>query len=151
MLTVRLLHLLALGSLVDMICDMWCCFYGPKVNVLWIEAFKDWLLRYLRDTLLVCFVCMNCVPGFDCLDKGWSKKVSKYELSSGDPSRLPAVVALAGRWIQMQGLKSGSFLLYFRYFGGSYVNNVNSVLLVFHTYEFTTNCCFSVLLGFVAW
>lgn len=29
---------------------------------------------------------MNCVLGFDCLDKGWSKKVScKYELSSGDP------------------------------------------------------------------
>lgn len=86
MLATGLSCLLAVGSLVDMTYDLCCCVYGPKVNVLQIEAFQDWLLRYLRDTLLFCFVCVNCVLGFDCLDKGWSKKVScKYELSSGDP------------------------------------------------------------------
>lgn len=38
----------------------------------------------------------------------------------------------------------------FRCGGGSYVNIVNSVLVVFHTYQCTTSCCFSVVLGFVA-
>lgn len=30
------------------------------------------------------------------------------------------------------------------------MNIVNSVLVVFHTYQLKTNCCFSVVLGFVA-
>lgn len=80
---------------------------------------------------------MNYVLGFDCLDNVWSKKVSwKYGLTVTlrGPDELLAVLTFVGHRIQVQGLRSGSFSLHFRFCRGSYVNLVNSVLVAFHTY-----------------